>query len=521
MENNQTPLRKAPYETEDEIVSIGALLVSLSPYRKLILVLVVSAAVLLACGSVLYYVTNPPRKTVSMRFLLKFDGAERGEYPSGVPFNPAEIVSTPVIRGVFEHNELGQYVGFSEFKNSLVVNHRLPELDLLRQEYAAKLDDRNLSPMERERIREEFEEKRDAIMRPEYRISYAYRAGLTSPPPELVQKALYDILGGWADYAADKRGALKYRIPVYSPEILQPDMLEDTDHVVGLDILRRYLQRIRSTVRGLMEIPGAETVRAGEGNHTLFEINDFINDMIEYEVEPLYSIVASAGLGGDIFQRKQYIRHRLFALEQEREAARSRLDLIEDSLRSYAREKHPPRVSSGSGAELEPEHGDRPMLIPQFGDGFLDRITQMEVHDEDLRFRQKKIDDIIQEGLQRVDIDKEYRFYERVYEELTGEASEITARKQEDLSEMVEGRYASLVSQITRHLKAIHEIYGELSEHNLHPRTMLYEPTSPLTVSSAFPTRKLAMLNLAALALFTLLTLYGFLLYAGRNRCQR
>src|SRR5436190_6167569 len=41
------------------------------------------------------YMLAPSRLLVSQPFRLEFEGAPRGEYPSGLKFSPADIVSMP------------------------------------------------------------------------------------------------------------------------------------------------------------------------------------------------------------------------------------------------------------------------------------------------------------------------------------------------------------------------------------------------------------------------------------------
>src|SRR5271157_3369584 len=69
--------------------------------------LVAAAAVLLAV-----YVLRPSYQEARLTFRLLFAGVEKGQYPDGTAFSPADLVATPVLAAVYERNGLARYLTF-------------------------------------------------------------------------------------------------------------------------------------------------------------------------------------------------------------------------------------------------------------------------------------------------------------------------------------------------------------------------------------------------------------------------
>ena len=78
--------------------------------------LVAAVAVLLVV-----YVLRPSYQEASMPFRLLFTGVDKGLYPDGTEFSPADLVATPVLEKVYERNGLTRYLPFDRFKSALAV----------------------------------------------------------------------------------------------------------------------------------------------------------------------------------------------------------------------------------------------------------------------------------------------------------------------------------------------------------------------------------------------------------------
>jgi len=100
------------------------------------IILLALAGLVVGAGVVLAVIVMRPTQPISALTLrLLFYGVERGEYPNGIRFTPADIVATPVLDEVYHRDQLQKYVRFDDFKNAWTVINNNPALDQLRREY--------------------------------------------------------------------------------------------------------------------------------------------------------------------------------------------------------------------------------------------------------------------------------------------------------------------------------------------------------------------------------------------------
>ncbi|HWW62355.1 MAG TPA: hypothetical protein VN181_13365, partial [Thermoanaerobaculia bacterium] len=129
-------------------------------YFPVIVLAVAAVAVGYVLLAALIYLLSDGDRVTKLPFRLDFQGSTEGQYPNGLKFSPADIVSPPVLRKVFDENQLSRFVPFEDFSRSFVVLESNRAYELLALEYQARLSDPKLSPVDRERIEKEFESKR-------------------------------------------------------------------------------------------------------------------------------------------------------------------------------------------------------------------------------------------------------------------------------------------------------------------------------------------------------------------------
>lgn len=486
-----------------------------------------STAVLLAftVGLLLSLLVFPPQRIASVQFRLLFDGAAQSRYPNGQPFSPAEIVGAPVVIEVYAKNDLQRFGKYEAFKESLFIQQSNPALDLLALEYQSKLSDTKLTPVDRARIEDEFKKKREALLDPVFSLTLRRSERLTALPRDLVQKVLTDTLDTWAQQADQRKGALRYQVPVFSSNVLSRQSLESEDYFVAADLLRSKSLRIIETIAELEEVPGALTIRTAKDNISLPEIRASIEDAVRFDLEPLLGIIRSEGITRNARLLSLYASNQLFQLRLDRQAAQGRAQVLQDSLRDYMSQ----RVSrSGSGAApgtsgAPARQGgsfETPALIPQFGESFLDRLVEMSTQTQtsDVLYRQKLTDQIIAEGTHIAQIDKELAYYEDLVQTVRG----ITGRSgTPELVAFIKKRSQTAFDSISKATDQMRDLYKELSEQNLMPEARLYAITGPFAMhtTSALAFRSVALAFVLVMMLTLIVVPVGILVYdATRKR---
>ena len=359
----------------DDEISLQPLLRTMWSYRRVVSLAVAGVMGIFVVAMLAAYVFQAVERLGTLEFRLLFEGASQGEYPNGTPFSSAEITSTPVLTEVFEMNDLEGYGSYEDFKNSIFVLQSNPELERLSYEYQAKLAASGLSPVDRASIEEEFQTRRDSLTDPRFSLNWRGDARVAEMPPSLASKVLDDTLATWARQADERKGALRYNIPVFSKNILRRDLLEGEDYITGIDILRAQVGRIITNIDEIGTLPGSAVIRLDDGRTSLAEIRVNLEDVLRFRIQPLVGMVRMTGLSRDPeLLVRYYIDDQLFQISLERAEAEKRVVAIQQSLRAYMLQRGAVPQAGSGGAIPRPAPGGEAMM-PQLGESFLDRLV--------------------------------------------------------------------------------------------------------------------------------------------------
>lgn len=480
-------------DVEDEEISLGRVFTILWSYRRVIelgvaAVMTAFVLVVLAARAVL-----PADRFGSVGFRLSFEGVDRGIYPNGVKFSTDEIISPAVLSEVFAKNNLERYVGsFQEFKNSVFLRAANRDLELLDFEYQARLADARLGNVDRARLEAEYREKRTSLTAPIYAVTYHRNERVLTIPNSTLDKVLTDILATWAQQADERKGALRYDIPIFSRNMLPESLVETEDYLVAVDILRAKAVDALETVDRIGKLPGAFALRAGPEHTSLAEIRATLNDILRFKLQPLISTIRQSGVSKDPRALRSYLQSQLLHVKFQRDEETKRIQTMQDSLRVYSAEKGTIAAQGQGGATGRATTTDTPVL-PQLSDSFLDRIVSLSTQSSDNKYRQELTDKIILAGPRAAALDSESQYYQELLSTpfpaaAGGQAAATTT--------------ATLAARdgIAKSLDQINAFYKELSALNLNPGTMLY------TIVESFSTRTERSLSLSTVVLYGALT---------------
>jgi hypothetical protein len=508
-------------------ISLKPLIQRLYSNRNRLVTAVAASMLLFGVVALAQFLRAPVERIATLQFRPLFEGADKAEYPNGTPFSSADILATPVLTQVFEANQLERFGTFRGFKSALFVVQSNPEIDLLSYEYQSKLSDAKLTPVDRARIEEEFRKKRESLP-VGYTLSFRRREGASRMPQDLMSKVLDDVLSTWAAQAAERRGVLKYNVSVLSKNILQQGALETEDYIVIVDILRSKILRTLENIDVIAALPGAAVMRTKEGNVSLAEVRANLEDVLRFKVQPLIGLIRSTGLSKDPELAILYLENQLFQNKLEANQATGTVQTLQASLRQYMQEGQsvggqPMAGEQQAGQSPIPGMGV-PAMIPQFGESFLDRLTQMATQNSDIEFRQDITERVIEEGVKAVALEKDTSYYEDLLGALRGtlrrggtpEQMEVRGRA----GERVQAKAKETLADLMRALDQVNAIYTDLSAHNLNANALLYQVTAPFTVRTtrAVSLQTLAIAGLLVFILATVLSAAGVLAYGYMRR---
>lgn len=461
------------YDASDEI-DLRKIFAFFWGYRAVLTIAFLGSVTLFGLFFIINY-AFPVEKTAAVEFRLEFNGADRGEYPNGMSFDPGDLISTPVLREVYDSNNLEEHMEFSRFRDSIYVL-RVESADLLAKmaNFRERLSQRNLSAVDRERIEREFEDLvRDSISTT-YSLNLRIDNGL---PSNLAFKVLTDTLSAWAEDANERMNALNYRVQIFSENIIDERFIEEEDYIIVVDFLIQKCREIIKNANEVLGIPGAELTKTEQTNISLEEIKLQIEDLINYKLYPLIGMIEEEEISKNRIHTLHYLENRLAGIERDSTNLASKANVYLENIRNYSQDLAPLPASPGAGpGQIQGQSRDVPMV--QLGESFLDMIMELSGRNQDVEFRQHLINENIRYSLALVDMNEEKEFYSDLiqgFKRANGRGS--SPRDKAEAIERFEQRIGDVIREMNSAISWINEIYLKISEENLNPQRGLYSIT--------------------------------------------
>ena len=489
-------------------LSLSHLIHTLQRYRIVIGLAMAGVAAGCAILLIAVYLLAPFQRVTSQPFRLEFKGATAGEYPNGVKFSAAEIASTPILLQVYRANGLEKFTTFEEFGRSLLILQSNAQLEDLAADYQAQLADPRLTAVDRDRIRRDWQARSDALDKNSYAINYIVTQTSGVVPATLVRKALLDVLSGWAAHVINEQHVVEYQLAVLTPEIMDERAVERPDYIRGLQVLRSKIHRVLDNIRDLQEVPGAAVVRT-KGNLTLGEIFARLEDIDRFRLEPLGATIRSSGLVPNAAAATRFIEAQLAYDQRELRARQQAAEQVRQALAVYTLDQRAlgrdSRSATSPGSSTPPEQtaAGAPGLsgetvMPQLSDSFLDRLVALSAQSNDVKYRQKMIEDFRRLAARAIPAEEAVAYDQQLLRDLKGDGPAGSKADAAAITAELDGARA----EAKRLTAEVNEVYATVS-HNLNPSTELYTLTGP-PVSRAERAISLPRLGLYGLLLLLL-----------------
>jgi hypothetical protein len=481
MTNATNDTHREGIEERFRLLALG----NLRTHRRRLLMVTMTAAVAYAAAIAAASAWLPARTQASLDFVVTLEGATETTYPSGAAFVPEDVIAAPVLEQVFSDNGLSSYGNYWSFRNAFSVIGATPDVDLLVQEYRARLAEPRLSSADRARIEDEFRRRRELLSQ-EARHTLRFRrdSRFRAMPVTLVQKTLLDVLATWARQAEMRKGAITYNIAVFSKSLLRQEALGSEEYLVAADLLRVQVGRVLANIDQIAKIPGAELIRVGPEAVSLAEVRANLEDTQRFVVQPLIGLVAMSGLARDPKYLLDYFDDRLAQIEIDRRAAEQHAAAIRDSLRDYAAGRSGTSARRGPAGESGFPTGSL-RGSPVAGSTFLDRLLDLYTRGDDLEYRQKMTDRLADLGFTLASLERERGYYQEVAGRLRTGAP--VARSTAAVLPAIERQMADAVERTGRAIDLMNAVFEQLSAGHLNPPTLLYRVSGPMIQSTSPP----------------------------------
>ena len=503
----QSPADTRPdrFDEFDDGINLKDIILALWGYRvKIIVISMAITLVIIAAGS-FKYLGQQKRSVAKLQVRLDFEGVEKNQYPNGMKFSTSDILSMPVLSKVYKEDNLEEYVKFRVFKTGLSVIQTNDSIRFLEYDYAAKLSDKKLNVDQRKRLETEFLEKKRGALVPVYTLLWDTSG--VSIPSDIIAKVMNDIMQTWTEYAIRVKGADMYQVSLVSRNVLSKEDIENEDYLIGVDILRLGIKRVKNDINKLMAIPGARTFKTGKDRISLVDIDYRLTDLENFKLSPLGGLIRHTGISKDVELSRAYLLNRIFELNRKNEEAVGNAKVYENSMNKYMQLAAGIVPTLGSATSVPSSSrsgmtGNVPAMIPQFGSSFLTSLIEMAQESSDAKFRQDITQKIIDAGLKRVEIDGELKYYQLLLKQLTTPESvgKFTEKFIEYSKVKIKNTMDNVFTSLMRSIDEINNIYPELSKVNLNPASVLYTVTQPeyMVVETPIKAKKIMMYMILA-----------------------
>ena len=476
----------------------GRLLPDLRAVRKPagIAVLVVSLAYL---GFwVLKEAMSPSLRIWSTNIQLTFEGADRNRYPDGTTFVVQDLVTPRLLRSVYEINRIADHgVLAKDFVQSLNVRRWSPDYEIIVEKYNRLLSQKKLTPAQIEILHKEMREELGQSSSRSVILSFLPPRHVRLPEG-LVEKILLDIPRLWSETAVNERDVLKLDVPVYSEALFDEERFRNLDVLFQLDLMREYLDRFADSIREMLNLPNAKTVRDRESGLTLLDVNEAIYKIRGYDIKRLSAKVINLGISEDIVELRRQLERRIHTRREQARFAQALAKSTREALLIYLRDSG--RVLEGAAPSAEPGVAAPDIVQLGVNRAFMDKLTELIEKSRDMEFRQDLTDRMLARDQRATDLARDVAVLEDQLLSI-GVLSDAQEDSTEHHFETTKREIRSILGTLRAYATSVRNIHDLLSRENLGHAGTLYtiDGKQGLSVSGGIPwKRALAIWGLLA-----------------------
>lgn len=442
--------------------------------RTRVVLIALTSGVIAAGIFTVAYVLIPTYRESTLIFRLTFSSAQKGLYPNGTQFFPADIVGERVLQEVYRQNSLAKYIDFDDFKKAFTVLTNNPELDRLRRETEPRLEDRHLESTDRIKLEDEYEDKIKSLKNNELTLVCAMGDKFARWPADLTARVMNEILSTWAEQSKN-RGIFKFDIDVLSSNLVRDNLLEDEDYPILVDQLRILIHRIENNLDELSKIPGVHLIRVGEHKVSLGEIRASLEDSLRFRLSVIQGPIYTFGIFKNRLLAEVYINERLFRLQLEAQEIASKAEVLPQAMNIYLSSRN---VAGRVGEGTPSQQGTSPIpfnntnaVIPQISESFIDRVVSLSTQNADLAFRQELSRDEIDIAKELAANSSERQIYEKMKKALDEPPSTDLGKSRANILQQVSTQINLLIAELKDDLNNIQLLHEEISRKSLQPET--------------------------------------------------
>ncbi len=270
----------------------------------------------------------------------------------------------------------------------------------------------------------------------------------------------------WSRNIVDNPEVQRLPVNLYSSKVMTDDAVRELDYLVAIDLAEERIGLIRKNIDLILAESFGGTTTDPVTGYTVYDIDRLLTELDAYDVSSLRSPVLELGLARNPQTVQLYYDARLRELERDRLLVGERASIVEkaaanaDSLSLSA-----PGAPAPGGADSPPVS----TVIPQFGEGFIDRLIQLSKQGDSADFRQAFMREAVDLQKQQTSIDSDIGKVRQYIAKLgsrgesqPGEYAEFKKRLDDNLPKVIDTlrSYADVTIRIAQRLRYARDIYA-------------------------------------------------------------
>lgn len=402
------------YADSSDEIDVSELFDKIWNRRKFIIAFVFIICTVVAGIMAVSVLVDAPDKRYSTILQFNFPEAEKGIYPAGQKFSPNDIVSTKVMRIVYEANHLSsKNIAFEDFIGAISINPFAENALFIKQKYESLLSNKKLNRPEIESLEKSYLEELKAAQSRFVRLSFS-QSDFQGLDELLIQKILIDIPRTWSKLAIQELGVLDLKIA--GADFYQSSLLDRFEYLQTLEYLTDSASYLKETLKLLVSDEVGGLVRNTRSGQTGYDLQVQLDNLIGFEIEPLFSTVTNLGITRDSGKALIYLKNTIQTYQDKRTVAEKKALNFERIINQYAGSE-----ISSSGAVRDNTGG-----ISQYDGTFLDKFTALIEDRNDQAFKQDLLNQRL-EVLQSIeDIDGNIVKFQRAEKRLLESSDVVT-----------------------------------------------------------------------------------------------
>lgn len=387
------------YVEEDEI-NLNELFSKIWRRKKFIAGFVILIMVSVAGIIAFKYLLSPPVTDYSECIRFNFPSSIQGTYPSGQRFSKNDLITTAVLKKVYDMNNIKSYkISFDDFASSFSVAPYAVNANFIKAKYQKLFANKKLNTAELATLNKQYLSEIKAAQANFARVTYvnSKHLGLSSL---VIKKVLMDIPRIWSDISIRDLGVLDLKIP--GEQFYQPDLVKTYEYLQAVKYMQDSAKLFKDILDKLQHDEIGGFIKDPKTGLVVSDISARLTNLSSFELDPMFSIISTLGLVKNKHKAKLYLNNKIESINDKISGLARQSKVYSEALKYYEIQSKGHSTSKGISA------GNGGMV--QYGDGFLSKVIGMVESQKDTEFRQslllKQIDFSLKSQVQYSELEK-------------------------------------------------------------------------------------------------------------------